>query len=113
MAEDQLLDNDVAGVDPGIDAMDGDTLGSIIEPRPEVRISPPVPWQQADVNVDDAIGEIIDDALRYNPPVSKRHHPVGGGRPFIVFIATPEGVSCLLQSGEKQFGVWRKQENLH
>ena len=69
---------DWAGIESGRDLMDGYALGSVIDPGPEVRVSASVPGKEADVDVDDSVGELGDQLLGEDVAVSERDDPFGG-----------------------------------
>ena len=102
-----LLDNDIPGVNASVDLVDGDPLWGIIEPRPEVWISPSVPWQEPDVDVDDAIFMQTEIRLFNYLAISKTNDPVH------FFVTIIDGISFCLQGRNQHLGVRRKQENFH
>lgn len=101
-----LLGNDRPAVYPRVDVMDRDALRRAVEPGPEVRVCPSIPWQQRNVNVDEPAGELAQQRFPDDVPVSERNNPI--------CVLISQGLSCglprsaaALNRGCKSFWIGR------
>lgn len=105
-----MLGNNRAGIDSGINIVDGDPLGGIIKPAPEVRVCPTVPRQQGDVDVDDAVFVLLKDITLHDLAMAKRDNEING---LAGLRDQDHPISCLLEGALQHMGIGRKDEDVH
>lgn len=105
-----VLSNDISSIDSPIDIVDRNSLRGIIEPRPEVRISPAIVRQPSNVDVQDFVFILGKLWIMNNMSPSIRDNIINI-RPRSIFVEWNDLV--VMQDLVKPLWVWRKNKNPH
>ena len=73
------LREDVPGINPCVDAMDGHSFGRAFNPAPKVRVCAPVPWQVGNMEIHSSTEELAEDRFPEDMPISVTNDQVGVG----------------------------------
>lgn len=71
-----FLGDNRAGIDSGVDVMDGYPLWGIVKPAPEIGVCPSIPWKQRDVDIDDAVFVLLEDIALHDLAMTKRYNEI-------------------------------------
>lgn len=73
-----MLGNNRAGIDSGINIVDGDPLRGIIKPAPEVAVRPSIPREKGDMDVDYLVLVLFKDRSLHDLAMAERDNKING-----------------------------------